>query len=338
MKFVITGAAGHVSKPLTELLLKKGHDVTVVGRSPKNLEGLVSSAIRANGVKNAVFLSSYGAHRLDDAGAISGMGLAEVVLNKLYGVNVLSLRAGYFYTNLLLSLDLVKTAGHMGNMFVIPDGTFTMVDPDDIARVAAEALDKLNFKGHVYVISDLSGTDEIASLIGKEIGIPDLKWVKLPAEDFKKVLLNYGFADGAANDYVEMFATLDTGLLFEDIQKTGPKIEGTSIEEFAKTWAAAYRLDRAGVPEAQASPSGGSRSRGEREGWRAADRGDRQVGRTARGVLRLPEDDQAADACRERQQGPYHLHGQLFHLAAEYPERAAYPLPRLQSRVAVPVS
>jgi uncharacterized protein YbjT (DUF2867 family) len=41
MKFVVTGAAGHLSKPLTELLLKKGHDVTVVGRSPKNLEGLV---------------------------------------------------------------------------------------------------------------------------------------------------------------------------------------------------------------------------------------------------------------------------------------------------------
>jgi uncharacterized protein YbjT (DUF2867 family) len=41
MKFVVTGAAGHVSKPLTELLLEKGHDVTVVGRNPKNLEGLV---------------------------------------------------------------------------------------------------------------------------------------------------------------------------------------------------------------------------------------------------------------------------------------------------------
>src|SRR5260370_8137367 len=41
MKFVVTGAAGHVSKPLTEHLLEKGHNVTVVGRSPKNLEGLV---------------------------------------------------------------------------------------------------------------------------------------------------------------------------------------------------------------------------------------------------------------------------------------------------------
>jgi uncharacterized protein YbjT (DUF2867 family) len=294
MKFVVTGAAGHVSKPLTGLLLEKGHDVTVVGRNPKNLDGLVrlgakaaigdmgdvpfltetfkgadglylmlppmwdsddqkkqsiqyaqnfSTAIRATGVKNVVFLSSYGAHRLHDAGAISGCGLAEGVLNELDAVNVLSLRAGYFYSNLLLSLDLVKTSGHMGNMFAIPEGTFTVVDTDDIARVAAGAFDTLNFKGHshVYVISDLTGTDEIASLIGKEIGVPDLRWVKFPAADMKRALLSFGFAEGAANSYVEMFTTLDTGLLFEDIQRTKPKIAGTRIEDFAKTWAAAYR-------------------------------------------------------------------------------------------------
>jgi uncharacterized protein YbjT (DUF2867 family) len=294
MKFVVTGAAGHISKPLTKNLLMYGHDVTVIGRNPKNLEGLAnlgahaaigdmadvpfltktfkdadgvylmippmwdrddlktqsvqhaldfSLAIRNSGVKNVVFLSSYGAHRLDDAGAISGLGLAENVLNRLDGVNVLSLRAGYFYTNLLLSLDLVRTAGCMGNMFTIPDGTFTVVDPDDIAHVGTEALDKLDFEGHSYryVISDLTGTDEIASLIGKEIDIPDLKWVKFPSQDLKKALLGYGFAEGAANDYLEMFTTLDTGLLFEDIQRTKPKIEGTSIEDFAKAWAAAYR-------------------------------------------------------------------------------------------------
>lgn len=294
MKFVVTGAAGHISKPLTKHLLAYGHDVTVIGRSSNNLEELVgiganpaigdmadvsfltaafkeadgvylmippmwdsddlkkqsvryaenfASAIRGAGVKNVVFLSSYGAHRLDDAGAISGLGLAEVVLDGLDGVNVLSLRAGYFYTNLLLSLDLVKTAGCMGNMFTIPDGTFTVVDPEDIARVAANALDTLDFKGHsyAYVISDLTGTNEIASLIGKEIGVLDLKWVKFPREDVRKALLNYGFANGAATDYLEMFATLDTGLLFEDIQRTKPRVEGTSIEDFAKIWAAKYR-------------------------------------------------------------------------------------------------
>ncbi len=45
-----------------------------------------------------------------------------------------------------------------------------------------------------------------------------------------------------------------------------------------------------------------------------------------------------ADARRERQQGRHHLHGQLVHPAAEHRERPAHPLPRLQSRVAVPVS
>jgi uncharacterized protein YbjT (DUF2867 family) len=294
MKFVVTGAAGHVSKPLTELLLSRQHEVTVIGRKGQNVAELVrlgakaaighmedvpfltktfkgadgvylmvppmwqssdlkkastemaegfSAAIKASGVRNAVFLSGYGAHRLNDAGAISGLGLAEVVLNRLEGVNVLHLRAGYFYTNLLLSIDLIKNSGVMGNMFTIPAGTFILVDPDDIAQAAADALTKLDFKGHSYkyVVSDESGTDEIASVIGKEIGKPDLKWVKFPMADFRQVLLGFGFAEGAADSYVEMFTTLDTGLLFEDYVKVKPKLYKTTIESFAKKFAALYR-------------------------------------------------------------------------------------------------
>jgi uncharacterized protein YbjT (DUF2867 family) len=294
MKFVVTGAAGHVSKPLTELLVARGHNVTVIGRKAANIAGLVklgakaavgnmqdvpflaetfqgaegvylmlppswqesnlkkigteiaegfSTAIKSSGVRNAVFLSSYGAHRLNDAGAISALGRAEVVLNKLDGVNILHLRAGYFYTNLLLSIDLIKNSGVMGNMFTVPAGSFTVVDTDDIALAAADALTKLDFKGHSYryVVSDESGTDEIASVIGKEIGKPDLKWVKFPAADFKQVLLSFGFAEGAASDYVEMFTTLDTGLLFEDYVKVKPALYKTSIEDFAKKFGALYR-------------------------------------------------------------------------------------------------
>jgi uncharacterized protein YbjT (DUF2867 family) len=294
MKFVVTGAAGHVSKPLTELLLARGHNVTVIGRKAANIAGLVklgakaavgnmqdvpfltetfqgadgvylmlppswqesdlkkigaeiaegfSTAIKSSGVRNAVFLSSYGAHRLNDAGAISALGRAEVALNKLDGVNVLHLRAGYFYTNLLLSIDLIKSSGVMGNMFTVPAGSFTVVDTDDIALAAADALTKLDFKGHSYryVVSDESGTDEIASVIGKEIGKPDLKWVKFPAADFKQVLLSFGFAEGAASDYVEMFTTLDRGLLFEDYVKVKPELYKTSIEDFAKKFGALYR-------------------------------------------------------------------------------------------------
>jgi hypothetical protein len=55
------------------------------------------------------------------------------------------------------------------------------------------------------------------------------------------VLIDFGFADGAANDYVEMFTTLDTGLLFEDYVKVKPKLYNTKIESFAKKFAALYR-------------------------------------------------------------------------------------------------
>jgi uncharacterized protein YbjT (DUF2867 family) len=293
VKFVITGSAGHISKPLTEILLARGHEVTVVSRKPENVASLVArgakaaigdladipflskafrgadgvylmvppswqsvsikqvsqelvqgfaAAVRETGVRNIVYLSSYGAHRWGDAGAISGLGLGEAILNQLDNVNVLSLRAGYFYTNLLFSIRLIKEAGHMGNMFAIPEGDFTLVDTGDIAVAAADALTKQDFKGHSfqYVVSHLSGTDEIASIIGNAIGKPDLKWVKLPAGDVKNVLLGFGFAEGAANDYVEMFAALDKGVLFEDFKRVRPALYPTKLETFAKAFAEAY--------------------------------------------------------------------------------------------------
>ena len=47
MKYVITGGAGHISKPLAEQLLKAGHDVTVVGRNPENLKPLTEQGAKA---------------------------------------------------------------------------------------------------------------------------------------------------------------------------------------------------------------------------------------------------------------------------------------------------
>src|ERR1700704_3254089 len=55
------------------------------------------------------------------------------------------------------------------------------------------------------------------------------------------------------------------------------------------------------VFEAHASSSGGARSRSERQGFASPGRSDGEVGRSARGILRLPEDDQAANTRREWQ-------------------------------------
>jgi uncharacterized protein YbjT (DUF2867 family) len=60
MKYVITGGAGHISKPAAEQLLAAKHTVTVIGRSAPNLEPLTAKgAVAAVGsVEDVAFLTA----------------------------------------------------------------------------------------------------------------------------------------------------------------------------------------------------------------------------------------------------------------------------------------
>lgn len=60
MKYVITGGAGHISKPLAEKLLSAGHEVTVVGRNPENLKTLTDKGATAvvGSVEDLAFLTN----------------------------------------------------------------------------------------------------------------------------------------------------------------------------------------------------------------------------------------------------------------------------------------
>jgi uncharacterized protein YbjT (DUF2867 family) len=209
--------------------------------SVKLAEGFVA-ALTGSSVSRVVFLSSCAAHRLDGAGPLSGLGLAESVLAALTDTSLLALRAGYFYTNLLQSVDQLRATGTLGNMFDIPAGTLPIVDPDDIANVAAKALTTDEYAGrtYVYVASDETGTDEIAALIGREIGQPHLRWSRLPSDDVAAVFRSFGFAESAVQDYLEGFVALDEGVLYEEYATDRPQLGTTKIEDFAKTFAAAY--------------------------------------------------------------------------------------------------
>jgi uncharacterized protein YbjT (DUF2867 family) len=237
LKRTIAGADG------VYLMLPPGWSASSIKQFSVRLAKGFVSALEGSSVTRVVFLSSYGAHRLQDAGPISGMGLAEGVLNTLPGVSVLSLRAGYFYTNLSLALDHLRITGEIGNMFDVPAGTFAVVDPVDIAEVAAKALttDEYADRSHVYVVSDETGTDEIAELIGREIGKPDLHWSRYGPEDMAGVFREYGMTEGAVADYLEMFVALDRGVLFEHYVTEKPPLGKVTIEDFAKAFAKAYR-------------------------------------------------------------------------------------------------
>lgn len=59
MKYVITGGAGNISKPLTLALLKAGHDVTVIGRNATNLKELTDAGAKSviGSADDVVFLT-----------------------------------------------------------------------------------------------------------------------------------------------------------------------------------------------------------------------------------------------------------------------------------------
>lgn len=59
MKYVITGGAGHISKPLSLHLLRKGHQVKVIGRNADNLKDLTAAGAKAaaGSLEDASFLS-----------------------------------------------------------------------------------------------------------------------------------------------------------------------------------------------------------------------------------------------------------------------------------------
>src|SRR5689334_18149741 len=59
MKYVLTGGAGNITKPVAESLLDAGHDVTVIGRNAENLKPLTDKGAKAaiGSVEDVAFLT-----------------------------------------------------------------------------------------------------------------------------------------------------------------------------------------------------------------------------------------------------------------------------------------
>ncbi|GAB2679226.1 NmrA family NAD(P)-binding protein [Flavihumibacter cheonanensis] len=294
MNYVLTGGAGHITKPLALQLLKAGHQVTIIGRAEANLQELsaagaktaigsvedsaflsksftgadavylmippiwnpanwkeaigqvgknYATALQAAGVKYAVLLSSIGAHMPDGCGPVSGLYLAEQALEAVPGLNLLALRPGYFYYNLLGNISMIKNAGIIGSNFGGNEEKLILSSTDDIASTAASALQQLDFSGFTvrYLVSDELTSQEIAQKIGNTIGKPELPWVAFTDEQAEQGLLGAGLPAENARNYVEMGTAIRSGKMFEDYQTDTVKIKGNnSFDDFLPKFKAAF--------------------------------------------------------------------------------------------------
>ncbi len=195
-----------------------------------------TKAFQESGVKYVVVLSSNGAQLPEGAGPVTGLHYFEKDLQTVEGLNILSLRAGYFMQNLFANIGMIKGMGIFGSSLQNTVKT-PVVHTDDIAEVAIKRLLALDFSGFEKVFvpgaADLT-MDETAKILGEAIGKPDLKYVTFPAADAKAGMLQAGLTETIADNYNELFDALNKGTYLNDYQRTPENTTPTTLEQFAK--------------------------------------------------------------------------------------------------------
>jgi len=200
-----------------------------------------ANAVKAAGVKKVVMLSSIGAHLTEGTGPIVGIHSVEEVLKTLDGVDLLFLRPSYFYNNFYADINMIKHAGIIGSNYSA-DKPLVMVDPEDIATVAAENIEK-GFAGQsvIYIGGDKRTLGEVAAVLGQAIGKPELPWVEFTDEQAFEGMTGAGLPEDISKNYVEMGAAIRSGLIWDDFDLDKAELIGkTKLEDFAVKFAAAY--------------------------------------------------------------------------------------------------
>ena len=190
-------------------------------------------AIKKSGIKNMLFLSSQGAPDFEKTGVVKSMGRHEIRLNKLEGVNVLSIRPTYFMENLLSLIPMIDTSGFIGTP-IKSDVSFPLIATEDIAEVAAQKLANLNFEGKSHI--DLLGNrdynhNELAGILGKAFGKPALPYVEFSYEDNKAALLNFGMPESMADYFNTLYKGINDGVFITG-KRTPETTTSTSFETF----------------------------------------------------------------------------------------------------------
>lgn len=196
----------------------------------------LAHAIKVNRIPHVVNLSSMGAHIGEGVGPISGLAAQEKRLNEISGTNVIHLRPGFFFENLLAQLPLIESQNIAGSAF---EGRLKtpMIATQDIAAVAVDYLLHLDFQGkevrELFGQRDLS-MDEAIAILGKAIGKHDLKYITFPYQAAKKGLVDAGFSASAASLMVEMAKATNDGILQGTEARSPRNTTLTSLESFVR--------------------------------------------------------------------------------------------------------
>jgi uncharacterized protein YbjT (DUF2867 family) len=202
----------------------------------RRVTAAIAAALEHAGVNHAVTLSSIGADKESGTGPVVGLHGFEQALNRIAGLNVVHLRAGYFMENMLGQAAAIKamgkTAGPLRGDLELP-----IIATKDIGNKAADWLLALDFNGkqtrELLGQRDLS-MNEATSIIGHAIDKPDLEYAQLPDAMMQPILVQMGMSPNMAELILEMAHALNTGHMRALEQRSAKNTTPTSFETFVQ--------------------------------------------------------------------------------------------------------
>ncbi|MDB5088452.1 MAG: NAD-dependent epimerase/dehydratase family protein [Mucilaginibacter sp.] len=200
-----------------------------------------AQAVRQSGVLRVVHLSSIGAHTDKGNGILAFHYNVENILKQLPNdVAIKFMRPVGFYYNMFAFIPTIKAQGAIVQNYG-GDEKEPWVSPLDIAAAIAGEIEK-PFSGREvhYIASDEASPNDVAEILGKAIGQPDLKWSVIPDEQSLNGMIAAGFNPQVAEGLVEMNASRRGGVLYEDYYHNQPALGKIKLKDFAKEFAAAF--------------------------------------------------------------------------------------------------
>lgn len=246
-------ADAHDANALTKAFQKADSAYVMIPPNPTSNDPLgeservgdaIARAIQDAGTRNVVVLSSVGADKASGTGPVVGLHRLEEKLSQIKNANILFLRAAYFMENTLPQTAAIHKMGYSVGP-LLPDLKLPMIATRDIGTVAADVLLHPTIRGketrELLGQRDLTYS-EVASVIGKAIGKPDLKYVQLSDNQARGALVEMGMSEPAARVLLEMTAALNSGQMRALEARTPQNSTPTSYEKFvAETFVPAYQ-------------------------------------------------------------------------------------------------
>jgi uncharacterized protein YbjT (DUF2867 family) len=196
----------------------------------------IAAAVKKSGLQYAVNLSSFGAQAETGTGPISGLHRFEKKLNAIDKLNVLHLRAAYFFENHLNAISMIQMMGMIGGALKA-DLPVPQIATRDIGAFAAERLLKLDFNAkqthELLGQRDLS-MNEVAAVIGRALGKSDLRYAQFPYDQVEQFLLQMGTPAKTASYFIEMFHGINEGVAVAVEPRSAENTTPTAIETFVK--------------------------------------------------------------------------------------------------------